>query len=219
MNLQAEPRTILGKRVKILRKHGLIPAELYGRDTDNLHLAVQEKDFAKIYREAGEHTIVNLKTGGRDVPVIIYGAERDPMTGRIISVDFHRVRMDEKIHARVPIEFTGEPTGVKQSAFIFVTVLDELEIEALPNDIPHSIKVDVSALTKAGDAIHIGNLKLRDKIKPLSPPETVICSLSEKQEEITEPAAAPTIVPTAETQPTEPPEAAKKTQPARPAKM
>lgn len=190
MDLQIQNRTILGKKVKKLRREGLVPAELYGHGTENRHLTVKEKDFEKTYEEAGEHTIVTLTTGAENIPVLISYVNRNPITRRIAAADFHRVRMDEKIRTHVPIEFTGEPAGVKQHGLVFVTVVDELEIEALPNNIPHSVEVEVGKLENPGDTIHLGQIKLPEGVRAISASETVLCSLAAKEEETLKPTPA-----------------------------
>ena len=183
MDLQAKTRTILGKKVKSLRKEGLIPAELYGQGIENKHLSIPKKGFTKIYKEAGEHTIINLLIeGGEKIPVLISHAETHSTKDHFLTIDFHQVKMDELISTHVPVEFTGESPGVK-SGFMLVKVLEELEVEALPTSIPHAIEVSIEKLENPGDTIRISDITIPKDAKIHTDPETVIASLSELEEE------------------------------------
>src|SRR3989344_8596449 len=99
MKLKVEKRDILGKKVESLRKQGLLPAELYGHGVPNLHLAVNAREFEKIYKEAGENTVVNVVVDGSVKPVLIQDVQLHPVKGNIETIDFYEVRMDEKIEA------------------------------------------------------------------------------------------------------------------------
>lgn len=199
MELIATPRTILGKKVKSLRTQGLIPAELYGHGMENKHISVPEKEFNKLYETAGEHTIIHLVIGKKTIPALIAEVQKNPLSGKPIAADFHAVRMDETIETSVPIVFTGEAPAIK-AGFIVVRVLDELDIEALPANIPQFLEADISNLAKAGDVIAVKDIAAPDGVKILDTPETVIASVTEKEKEET---AAPPGVETAEPATTE----------------
>jgi len=188
MELQVKNREILGKKVKNLRAQGIIPAELFGHGVQNKHLSVLLKDFTKVYKEAGENTILTLVTeNGEKIRAIISEVNRHPLTGNFLSIDFRQIHKDEKIHAKVPIEFTGTAPAIKKG-FILVKVLNEIEIEALPDKIPHCFKVDLSKLDDLGQSINIHDLKLTSDIKVLIPPETIIATVSEQiKEEVAPP--------------------------------
>src|SRR3989344_4404135 len=182
MQLKALPREIFGKKTNSLRKEGLLPAEIYGHNKENKHITVSSKEFANIYKEAGEHTVINILLEKDSLPTMIVGVQTDPIKGSFISADFHQIRMDEKIQTHIPIEFEGEAPGTKQG-LLLVKVLSELEVEALPNDLPHSIQISLEHLINDKDTIHVKDLKLGRKIKILVPPETVITTLTEHKEE------------------------------------
>lgn len=205
MELLVKNRIILGKKVKTLRREGLIPAELYGHGTENKHLSITEKEFSKIYKEAGEYTIVNAVTEENEkIPVLISDVTYDHLRGQILSIDLRQIRMDEKIQTKVPIEFIGEAPAVK-NGFVVVTVLNELEIEALPDKIPHRIEVDLSSLEEIGQSIRISNLKILKDVKVLVPEDMVIVTVSERAKEEAAPTPQPTAETTAETPTTETP--------------
>ena len=183
MELKVEQRESLGKKVKALRRQGVIPAELYGRGIENLHLSVNSKDFNKVYGEAGENTVVNLLIGGSTKPVIIHNVQRNYLNDEVESIDFYEVRMDEAIEANVPIEFIGESLAVKDSGGIIVKAMDEIRVEALPADIPSKITVDLSRLKSLNESIYVKDLPVTEKYKFLVEPDTVVVTVSEPRPE------------------------------------
>ena len=126
MDLKTEKRDILGKKVDALRQGGYLPAELYGRAMPNLHLSVNTKDFEKVYKAAGENTIVNVIVDGVPKPALIYNVQHNPVSGDIESVDLYAVRMDEEISATVPIVFTGESEVIKAGLGVLIESMDEI---------------------------------------------------------------------------------------------
>ncbi|MEK7086760.1 MAG: 50S ribosomal protein L25 [Patescibacteria group bacterium] len=200
MELKIAERKILGKRVKSLRKQGLIPAEIFGHGIPNKHITVPAKDFGKIFKEAGEHTIINLAAEGeKKIPALVSEVQYNTLKGEILAVDFHQVRMDEKIQTKVPVEFKGEAPAVK-NGFVVLNVLNEIEIEALPTKIPHRIEVDLNSLETPGQSIRLTDLKIPADVKILTPADAVIVTVSEIKEEIVKETAPPTTE--AETPPT-----------------
>ncbi|MEK9194576.1 MAG: 50S ribosomal protein L25 [Patescibacteria group bacterium] len=183
MDLFVRTRNILGKKTKSLRNEGLIPAELFGRGLKNRHLSVGTKEFKKIYEKAGEHTLVSVVTEeGEKLPVLITEVTREPISEQLLSIDLHQVRMDEKIQAKVPIEFSGIAPAIK-NGFVVVNVLNEIEIEALPNHIPQKFEVDLSILESPGQGIYVKDLKKIKEVKLLVPEEAVIVTVTEKKAE------------------------------------
>lgn len=186
MELTVQKREILGNKVEALRQNGLIPAELYGHGIENIHLSVPAKEFSKLFKEAGESTIINLvlsDTEGKKLPVLIHEVSFDHLTDQIIHIDFYQVKMDEKITTSVPLEFIGEAPAVKEKIGILIKAVQEVEIEALPADLPHSIPVDLSSLSAIGMGIHVKDLKISDKVKILIDPETVVVTVTEPAKE------------------------------------
>ncbi len=183
MELKAQKREVLGKKVGALRREGLIPAELYGHGVENVHLAVAAKDFGKVYAEAGENTVVNLSFNGAPRMVMIHGVQTDPVKSQVISVDFHEVKMDEAITAAVPLEFVGESPAVKDLGGVLVKAMDEIEVEAFPQDIPSEIIIDLSKLTNLGDSVYVKDLPTGAKYEYKVDPTTVVVTVSEPAEE------------------------------------
>jgi large subunit ribosomal protein L25 len=180
MELQVQKRTILGRGVKALRKQGLVPAELYGKGVENLHLTVSSKEFKKVFKEAGENTLVNLLIEKEKRPVLINNVSFNYLSGDVESVDFYQVRMGEKLKVKVPLEFIGVAPAVKEKNGILVKSLQELEVEVLPMDIPHEFKVDLSKLANIGQSIYIKDLVVPEQVKVLVAPETVVVTVIAK---------------------------------------
>jgi large subunit ribosomal protein L25 len=183
MELQAEPRTVRGKTTKKLRQKNLIPAEFYGRGFKNQTLSVTKTDFDKVLKEAGESTIITLVVGGEKHPSLIHDIQYHPISGEVIHADFYGVRMDEKTTAHVPIEFTGEAPAVKAHGGVLNKAVSEIEVEALPADLPHSIEVDLGGLTEIDQSIYIRDIVVPPRVEFLLDPETVVVTVTPPVEE------------------------------------
>lgn len=187
ISLRAKIRQDLGKKVKELRKKGIIPAILYGPKIENLPLEVDSREFEKIYQEAGESTLISLDIPEKKLkpPVLIYNVQFDPVRGQPIHVDFYQAPLEEKIEAKVPLVFEEEAPAVKELQGTLIKVIHQLEIKALPQNLPKEIKVDVSSLKTFDDAILIKNLELPAGVEILRDPEEIVAEVSppEKVEE------------------------------------
>jgi large subunit ribosomal protein L25 len=159
-----------------LREKGLVPCELYGRGFSNQSLTVLGKDFIKVFKEAGENTIINLREDKESWPVLVYDVQKDPLTGAIRHVDFYRVTMTEKIKSMVPLEFTGESIVVKEKRGVLNRAMNEIEVEALPADLPHRIEVDTNLLLEIDQSIYVRDLVVSPKVKLLVDQDTVVAS-------------------------------------------
>lgn len=183
MELSVQKRNTLGRGVKALRKEGLIPAELYGKGVENLHVSMPEKEFKKVFKEAGENTVVNVLLGEEKYPVLIQAVSYDPVTDDVQSVDLYRVRMDEKLTVGVPLRFVGVAPAVKEKNGLLVKALQELEVEALPGDIPHDIEVDLSRLEDIDQSIYVRDLRVPANVEVLVEPDTVVATAIPKTTE------------------------------------
>lgn len=159
MELAVKSRDVLGKKVRVLRREGLIPAELYGHGFANVHLTLPAKEFGKVLKEAGATSVVTLVLGKETKSAMIHEVARDSVTSEIIHVDLHQVRMDELVKAHVPLEFTGEAPAIKAFAAVINKAMSEIEVEAFPQDIPHNIVVDLSVLDELDKTIYVKDLK------------------------------------------------------------
>ncbi|MDO8584797.1 MAG: 50S ribosomal protein L25 [bacterium] len=180
MELKAEKREIFGKAVSTLREKGFIPAELYGRGIGNMHLAIPAKDFKKVYKAAGENTIVTVVIGEEKRPALIYDVVGDAISSEPVHVDLYQVRMDEKIQTKVPLVFVGEALGVKDKGGVLVRTLQELPIEAMPDKLPHTITVDISVLADIGMSIKVGDLNISPDVKVLVDGKVIVATVKAK---------------------------------------
>src|SRR3989338_4821479 len=181
--ITAQKRDLYGKKVRNLRKQGFLPAVVYGGGKSAEPITVKESEFLKLWKSAGESTVVELDIGEEKKNVLIHDVDIDPIKDNPIHVDFYAVDMTKKIHVDVALEFIGESDAVKAGG-ILVKVLHALKVEALPNDLPHTISVDISALKSLEDSIKVKDLALPAKVKALDgPDETVVLVETPRVEE------------------------------------
>ena len=183
LELKAESRQELGAKVNRQRKAGKIPAIVYGHDVKSQLLFVDGKEFVKIYKEAGESSLIGLELDGKKKNVLIHDVQRDAMSGEFLHVDFYQVRMDEKLKATVPLEFIGESEAVKTHGGMLMKTIQEVEVEALPQNLPHHIEADISSLATFEDRITIGDLQVADGVKILADSEDVVASVAPPRSE------------------------------------
>jgi large subunit ribosomal protein L25 len=183
IELNAQKREILGSKVSQLRKSGYVPAVLYGKNQESIPLQVPIKDFKKAFELAGESTLIFLNVDGQAYPTIIHDIAKDAISDDILHADFYKVRLDEKIKAKVAVVFHGESPAVKDLGGIFVRNINEIEIEAFPQDLPHEIVVDISSLKNMGDQILVRDLKLDSKLKAMAEAEEIIATVQEPMSE------------------------------------
>jgi len=179
IEIKAQPRTITGKQVKSLRKAGFIPAVIYGNKFTALNIQIPIKEFSKVYSEAGESTLVYVNLDNESYPSIIHNVAVDPVSDLYIHADFYKVRLDEKIKAGITVELIGESPAVKSLGGILVKNINEIEVEGLPQNLPHAFEIDISKLEKFGDNIKIKDLKIESDIEVLANPEDIILLIQE----------------------------------------
>ncbi len=148
-----------------IRSRGFIPAVIYGKGIKTEHLEVLYREFEKVFKKAGESTLVDLSIGGKTKNVIIQDIQRHYLTGKFLHVDFYEVNMAEKMKAKVPLVFIGISPAIKENGGVLVEIIKEVEVECLPSDLPHQIEVDISSLKSFDDIIHVKDLKISDKVK------------------------------------------------------
>ncbi len=222
--LKVEKREIRGKKVKKLRKEGFLPANIYGKEIKSTAIKVDKKTIQKFFQQYGETTLIDLlvKEEKSPRPVLMKNPQFDPITDELIHLDFHQVNLKEKVTADIPIEMQGQSPAIEKGEGILVQVLNEIEVEALPTDLPEKFIIDIAKLEKIGDMITVSSLKIDPKKITLhTNPEQVIVQIeAPAKEEVVAPpeeAAAPTeeAVPspageTAKTEATEPEEKGEK---------
>lgn len=191
--LQSEKRQVLGRKVKKLRKEGILPANLYGKNVKSISLQILAEDFQKVYKEAGETGLIDLKIGSETKPVLIHNLQLDPVTGDPLHIDFHQVSLTEKTKATVPIELKGESAAIEQKIGVLIQPISEIEVEALPADLPDKIAVDITKLVQVDDAITIGDLQIdKKKVEIKVDPAEIVIKIGplEKEEVVPSPPTA-----------------------------
>jgi len=164
-----------GKALRTKRREGLIPAVLYGHGVEPRSLELDHRLFTRAFRDAGENTIISLSVdGAKAVNVLVKGTDLHPTTNRYIHADFFQVRMDEEIETAVPLMFAGEAPAVREQGGVLVRALDEVDVVALPADIPHTVTVDISRLVTFDDVIKVADLPVAVGVDILNDPETVV---------------------------------------------
>ncbi len=178
LELLAQLRQKTGRANNRLREQGMIPAVLYGHKIKNLNLMVKDYDFEKIYQEAGESTLVKLKIEGeKERNVLIHDISKDPVSDKVVHIDFNQVKMDEKTTVEVPLVFVGQSEAVEAEAGVLVKNIQEIEVEALPADLPSEIEVDISVLKTFDDNIYVKDLKIPEKVELKANPEDSVASV------------------------------------------
>ena len=182
--LQAEKRAETGtKPARSLRDSGYMPAIIYGKEFDPISLKVDYGTFLEVYKEAGGSTMIDLKVGEESFPVIIQEVSEAPISGDYIHADFYKVRLDQKITARVALEFVGESEAVNDLGGILNRNIKEVEVYALPQDLPPHIDVDISSLNAIGGSILIKDLKIPNGVELEAEEDEVVATVVEPAEE------------------------------------
>jgi len=174
--LRAEPRTILGKKVKQLRRNGRIPAVVYGPVlSETVSVSVDSREFDRFYHRAGHATLFTLKWEGGEQAVVIRDVQMDPVRQIPIHADFFAPNLRVVLTASVPINFHNEP---EITDAILTHNLNELQVSALPAEIPQHIEVDLSSMTAVGDSVRAGDVSLPAGVTLITPEDEIIAILS-----------------------------------------
>lgn len=189
LQLRAKTRDVFRKKLKTLRQKGELPAVLYGPKEKSIPLSLVLKDFKKIWQEAGESSVIELITDGKKKNILIHEVALDPVSDEPIHADFYAVQMDKIIQATIPIVFSGESEAVKNLGGVLVKVMRELEIEALPMDLPHEFNVDISKLKRIHDKILIKDIDFPEKVKSLQSLNETVAIVEELKSEEEKPLA------------------------------
>lgn len=171
-----------------LRKEGEIPAVFYGMGKDTTPISISTVEFKKVWRDAGESSPVKVSAPDGEIDALIHEVQVDPITDEPIHVDFLAIDMKKKIQVSVPLEFVGVSPAVKAGLGNLVKVIHEVEVEALPSDLPHNLIVDISKLATLEDQVFVSDIKLPNGVSMITNPEDIVASIvvqvEEKEEEV-----------------------------------
>jgi large subunit ribosomal protein L25 len=192
--LKAQSREIVGKQVKVLRREGRLPCVIYGRGYKPTLITLDMREASRILPTITSSQLLVVEVHGKQHTTLVREKQREPVTGLLIHVDFLEVSLTERLHAKVQIEIVGESPAVKNFNGVMVHALEEIEVEALPGDLPERITVDISVLAEIGEAIHVRDIVLSSAVEILEDPEEIIVVITaparEEEEEAAEGGAA-----------------------------
>ncbi len=178
IKLEAKLRENAGRSLNTLRNSGFVPGVVYGRGVENTNVVVGRNALDKAFKEAGENTLVELEVkGDKTRHVIINDVQQDSIKGLLRHVDFLEVRLDQKITAEVPLVFIGEAPAVKELAGTLVKNIQHVEVEALPQKLPHNLEIDLTSLKTFEDRILVSDIKVDASVKIITESDQLIVSV------------------------------------------
>ncbi len=184
--LKATKRTVTGKQVSQLRRAGQLPGVIYGHNIKPTAISLEAHSAGIAIPRLTSSSIVNIELEGKLIPALVREKQKNYIKGTLTHVDFQAISLTEKIRTEVSIHFSGLSPAIKEFNAIIVHSMSELEVEALPNDLPERIEVDLSGLAKIGDAIYVKDLSLPAAVTVLSDPDEIVAVTTATREEIVE---------------------------------
>lgn len=187
--LEIEERDVKANLADV-RKSGRIPAVFYGPKAKSTSFFIDKVQFKKVLKDAGESSIVRLKGASGNTDVLVHDVQYEPIRHEPVHVDFYVVEKDKKTQVEVHLEFIGESPAVKDLGGILVKVLHEIEVEALPQDLPHNINVDISTLTAIDGHITVKDIVMPKGVTAITKGEEIVALVSEAAKEEETPVAS-----------------------------
>jgi large subunit ribosomal protein L25 len=185
--LKATPRTATGRQVKALRRSGMLPAVIYGHNVKPISISLEGREAGRVLGRLSSSSLITIELDGKEYPSLVREKQLNYIKRSLIHVDFMVVSLSEKIRAKVSVVLTGDSPAVKDFNAMLINGLNELEVEAFPQDLPQSIVVDISILVKIGDGIHVRDIVLSDKVQVLdTPDEMIVLATAPAKEEVEE---------------------------------
>ena len=185
--VQAKPREVIGKQVKALRREGRLPAVLYGKSIQPIPVSLDYREAKRILPMISSSHLVVVDVDGKEHNALIREKQFHPVQGRLVHVDFMVVSLTEKLRANVSVHLEGEAPASRDFNGMVVTGLEDVEVEALPGDLPERIVVDISSLSEIGSAIHVRDLQMPGSVKILTDlDEILVIVTAPEAEEVVE---------------------------------
>ncbi len=192
--LKASTRTATGRQVRALRRSGMLPGVIYGHNVEPISISLEGREAGRVLGRLSSSSLVTIDLEGKEYPSLVREKQINYIKRNLIHVDFMVVSLTEKIRAKVGILLTGDSPAVKDFNAMLINGLSELEVEAFPQDLPGNITVDIGALIKIGDGIHVRDIILSDKVQVMDQPDEMIvlatAPAKEEVEEVVTPEAA-----------------------------
>ena len=184
IKLEANRRTVLGKQTRRLRREGILPAVLYGSEFGSFPIELDRRSASRLLARVSRSTLIDLEVGDQRHTVLLREIQRDPLRGRLLHVDFLKVRMDVRIRAEVPIELVGQAPAALIAGGVLVTGVDAIEVESLPSDLPDRITVDLESLANIDDSITVADLFVGEGVRILTEANELVARVIYEAEEI-----------------------------------
>jgi large subunit ribosomal protein L25 len=164
LNLEISERELRKKKVNKLRREGVIPGIIHGKDFEPIHVQVGERPFEQLYRKAHGTSLVNLQLGGKNIQVLIHAVHRNKLRGEAIHVEFLKVEANRQVTVNVPLVFVGVSPGEKEGKGKITHEETSIHLKCSPADIPSEIVVDISGIIDKHNVIHASDLKLPEGV-------------------------------------------------------
>jgi large subunit ribosomal protein L25 len=167
-------RDTLGKKVKALRRSGTVPANIYGRHVDSLAVQVTFDELRNLLRHHNRNDILYVHVDGEERPTFIRDVQRNPVSDRILHVDFLQISLTETVRMEVPVHIVGKAPAVETYGGILTHPSTTVMVEALPLNIPNALEIDVSGLTEISQTLHASDLVAPEGVMIIAPEQTLV---------------------------------------------
>ncbi len=185
--LSASARNRIGKKVKFLRREGKLPAILYGRSLEQpIPVTMDNAETSKVLRQISSSTLVTIDVDGEEHMTLVRDFQVDPIYGTLQHVDFLVVSMTEKVSTMITVQVEGSAPIIEAEGGLLVTGMEQIEIQALPQDLPSHLSVDVSGLEAFGDTLYVRDISLPPGVELLTDPDELLIVATAPQEEVIE---------------------------------
>ena len=182
--LEAQVRNQTGKKVKFLRKEGLIPAVIYGREIETLPISLNKRETTLLFNKISGSTILIIKVDGKEHSTLVREVQRDYIKNELLHVDFQAISLKEKLRTHVSLTLVGKAPVLENFEALIVSGIDQIEVECLPEDLVDTIEVDISSLTEIGSAIYVKDLAKLANVEILTDLEELVAVANAVKEEV-----------------------------------
>ena len=184
VSLDAQVRTQTGKKVKILRKEGFIPAIIYGREIETLPISLEKRVTTLLFNKISGSTILTIIVDGKEHATLVREVQRDYLKNEILHVDLQAVSLKEKLRTHVSLTLVGKAPVLENFEALIVSGIDQIEVECLPQDLVDTIEVDISQMAEIGDAIYVKDLPKLPNVEVLTDLEELVAVANAVKEEV-----------------------------------
>ena len=190
ISVPLQPRTTTGKKVRRLRRDGIIPANIYGHDRASRAVQLDDKEAQRLLATHAGSSVLRLKLNGAEEAAVIRAVKHEPKSGKIEHIDFMHIELDQLMRARVPVHLHGEAPAVRLLGGTLLHLVDAVEVECLPGNLPPALELDITRLEALDSALHVADVQLPRDVRLLTRPEEVVVKVEPPRVEEEAPAAA-----------------------------